>query len=260
MDEKNRDGKQSVEYRGKSVDDALRLAAEEVGVPHEQLNYEVLRDTSRSIFGLVHTGEAVVRIWLPAQVAEEREPAPEPEPEAPVEREPQRPAPSPPDAERNPPELATIASEVVSTMLDKMGVLAAVEVASPGGEVDPVTNDVSPLSLNLVGDDLGILIGRRGETLRDLEFLVRLITSRQLGTWPNLVLDVEGYKEKRANTLRSLAKRMADQVRQTGQPVVLEPMSAYERRIIHIALRDEPDVYTESTGEGDARKVQIIPR
>ncbi|OGO05638.1 MAG: hypothetical protein A2Y73_05600 [Chloroflexi bacterium RBG_13_56_8] len=164
------------------------------------------------------------------------------------------------ESEASPHELEEVACDVVATLLDKMGILAAVEVMDLGGEIDPETNDVSPLILNLVGDGLGILIGRRGETLRDLEFIVRLIMSRRLGEWPNLVLDVEGYREKRAQSLRSLAKRMADQARHTGQRVTLEPMPAYERRIIHITLRDEADVYTESTGEGEARKVQIFPR
>jgi len=108
---------------------------------------------------------------------------------------------------------------------------------------------------------LGILIGRRGETLRDLQFIVRLITSRRLGgVWPNLVVDVEGYKARREESLRALARRVADQVRRSKQPMALEPMPAHERRIIHLALRDDPDVYTESTGKDDRRKVQILPK
>ena len=153
-----------------------------------------------------------------------------------------------------------MATDVVSTLLDKMGLIAAVEVADRGGTLDRVSNEVAPLVLNVVGDDLGVLIGRRGETLRDLQFIVRLIVSRKIGQWPNLVLDVEGYKARRVNGLQSLAKRMADQVRQTRQPVTLEPMPAHERRIIHLALREDPDVYTESTGEDEARKVQILPK
>ena len=91
----------------------------------------------------------------------------------------------------------------------------------------------------------------------DLLTITRLIVSRRIGSWPNLVLDVEGYKSRRTTALRSLAKRMADQVRRTHQPVVLEPMPANERRIVHLALRDDPDVYTESTGEDEARKVWL---
>jgi spoIIIJ-associated protein len=145
-------------------------------------------------------------------------------------------------------------------LLDKIGLMAAVEVVDRGGELDEASGEVSPLLLNVVGDDLGGLIGRRGETLRDLQFMTRLITSRRIGTWPNLVVDVEGYKARREESLRSLAKRVADQVRESGQSMVLEPMPAHERRIIHLALRDDPDVYTESTGKDERRKVQILPK
>jgi spoIIIJ-associated protein len=139
-----------------------------------------------------------------------------------------------------------------------MDIIAAIELVDSGGVVNEEMEEVSPLVLNIVGDDLGILIGRRGETLRDLQFIARLIINRQLGVWPNLVVDVEGYKARRAESLSALALRMADQVRRSGHTVVLEPMPAHERRIIHLTLRDAPDVYTESTGEYEHRKVQIF--
>jgi len=263
MDERSRDARQSVEYSAKTVDDALQRAAEELGAAAADLEYEVVEDTSRTLLGLVRTGRATVQVWPPAPQQEQVTPATEAVTEAVEEKQAEEkaePSAVPPNLRRNPPELAQEASEVASTLLDKMGLLAAVEIVERGGEVDRATDEVSPLCLNIVGDDLGILIGRRGETLRDLQFLVRLILSRRLGIWPNLVLDVEGYKAKRANILGALASRMADRVRQTGVLMTLEPMPAYERRIIHLTLRDDPDVYTESTGDGDARKVQILPK
>ena len=165
-----------------------------------------------------------------------------------------------PRFKQNPPELQDVALDVLNTLLDKIGVMAAVEVVDRGGQLDEASGDVNPLVLNVVGDDLGILIGRRGETLRDLQFITRLITSRRLGTWPNLVIDVEGYKAKREESLRTLARRVADQVRSSGEATALEPMPAHERRIVHLTLRDDPDVYTESTGKEDRRKVQILPK
>ena len=259
MNERGRDARQSVEYSAKTVDDALQRAARDLGLPVGDLNYKIVEDSSHSFLGLVRTGRAIIRVSPPmprekeapppTEAVEKKEPLKRPEPQ-----------PVPPNLRRNPPELEEEASKVASTLLDKMGLLTAVEVADRGGEVDQATDEVSPLRLNIIGDDLGILIGRRGETLRDLQFLVRLILSRKLGVWPNLVLDVEGYKAKRATVLRSLASRMADHVRQSGSLVTLEPMPAYERRIIHLTLRDDPDVYTESTGDGDARKVQILPK
>jgi spoIIIJ-associated protein len=163
-------------------------------------------------------------------------------------------------AKGNPPELEQVASEVLATLIDKMGLIAAVEVVEQGGAVDASSNEVTPMVLNAVGDDLGLLIGRRGETLRDVQFITRLIVSRKLGVWPNVIVDVESYKAKRVASLQQLATRMADEVRRTRHAAVLEPMPAYERRIIHLTLRDDPDVYTESTGEDENRKVQILPR
>lgn len=260
MDEKSRDERQNVEYVGKTLSEALKRAADDLGISIEELEYEVIRDSTHSILGLVRTGEVVIRVWKPSP------PPGEPEPGQPTlgsadeaELKEELPVPVTP-SKSNPPELEAIAVEVASTLLDKMGVLAAVEVADRGGVPDPVTNEVSPLVLNVVGDDLGVLIGRRGETLDDLQFILRLIVSRKLGSWPNIVLDVENYKAKRVHSLRALALRMADQVRQTKRGVALEPMPAHERRIIHLALRDDPDVYTESTGEGESRKVQILPK
>jgi spoIIIJ-associated protein len=260
MDERSKGARRSAEYSAKSVAEALARAAEDLGVAPEKLEYEVIKDSSRSLLGLVRTGEAIIRVWLPSEPSAEAEEQIPPQPleEEALEEEIELAAPK--RAKGNPPELEKVACEVVATLLDKMGILAAVEVVDRGGQLDPVTNEVSPLGLNIVGDDLGVLIGRRGETLRDLQFIVRLIISRRLGVWPNVVIDVEGYKARRVKALQTLAQRLAEQVKQTGRPAVLEPMPAHERRIVHLALRDHPDVYTESTGEGDQRKVQILPK
>jgi spoIIIJ-associated protein len=293
MDAKSRDVKQSAEFNGKTVLEALRHATEALGVSAEQVRYEIVRDSSHSILGLVRTGEVVIRAWVEAPAAPVATPvapiatpvapiaapaapvaataAPVATPVAPVAPSPASSAPArrapvgargeegePVGQKGNPPELERVANEVLSTLLDKMGLLAAVEVSDRGGQADAVSGEVAPLVLNIVGDDLGALIGRRGETLRDLQFITRLIISRQIGTWPNVVLDVESYKAKRVLALQALAQRMADQVRRTGQAVALEPMPAHERRIVHLALRDDPEVYTQSTGEDEARKVQIL--
>jgi len=251
MEQKKDKGSQSAEYSAKSLEEALELASEDLGVSSQELGYEVVQDNTRSILGFVRAGEITVRAWVRVEEGPpvEKAQASEEVTEGVV----------PPVLERNPPELDDVAREVISTLLDKMGIIAAVELVDSGGVVNEEMEEVSPLVLNIVGDDLGILIGRRGETLRDLQFIARLIISRQLGVWPNLVVDVEGYKARRAESLSALALRMADQVRRSGRTVVLEPMPAHERRIIHLTLRDAPDVYTESTGEYEHRKVQIFP-
>ncbi len=150
-----------------------------------------------------------------------------------------------------------MAREVLETLLTRLGVLASVECQTkpPTGEGagEVITLDVS-------GDDLGILIGRRGQTLSSLQYVVRLILAHQTQARVPIVIDVEGYKQRRYEALQALAQRMAEQVKAKGRPFTLEPMLAYERRIIHLTLADDPDVTTESVGEGETRKVVIMPR
>jgi spoIIIJ-associated protein len=107
---------------------------------------------------------------------------------------------------------------------------------------------------------LSELIGRRGETLASLQYVTRLITSRELQRRANIVVDVAGYKRRRTMKLNELARRMADQAINQKRTITLEPMPPYERRIVHLALRDREDVLTKSVGEGQSRKVTIVPR
>ena len=153
--------------------------------------------------------------------------------------------------------MEALAIELLSELIDLMGFEATIV---PSWEM-ALEDDGSPyLNLDIQGEDLGILIGRRGETLANLQFLLRLMINQRLKTWKNIVIDVEQYKQRRIDQLTHLANRMAEQVATSGRPVSLEPMPANERRIIHIALRENPAVYTDSTGEGERRKITILPR
>jgi spoIIIJ-associated protein len=151
---------------------------------------------------------------------------------------------------------ARVGLATLQELLAKMQITAQVTIY----RAQMTEGEQAPWVLQIRGRDLGVLIGRRGETLTALQYITRLIASRELQRRINIVLDVEGYKSRREEMLRRLAKRMADQAVQTGRTVVLEPMPPYERRIVHLALRDHPEVTTESIGEGDHRKVTIIPR
>jgi len=138
-----------------------------------------------------------------------------------------------------------------------MGVTASVELqASPPIEKGEEETG-GAISFDMKGDDLGILIGRRGQTLACLQYLVRLIVAHQAKTWVPIVIDVEGYKQRRCKALQALAWRLAEQVKTKGVPFTLEPMPAYERRIVHLTLADHPDVITQSTGVDEARRVVI---
>ncbi len=156
-------------------------------------------------------------------------------------------------------DIAEIAKSVVEALLTRLGVVASIAPHSPPpvGEGDEAA---TPIALDIKGDDLGILIGRHGETLSCLQYIVRLIVAHKTESWLPITIDVEGYKQRRYEALRTLAQRIAEQVKAKGVPFTLRPMPAYERRIVHLTLADHPDVTTESTGEGEARKVVIEPK
>jgi spoIIIJ-associated protein len=149
-----------------------------------------------------------------------------------------------------PPEtdIAQVVIEVLETLLGLIGVTGVVESSS----------DEIPVSLNIEGDDLGILIGRRGQTLSCLQYIVRLVVANQLKAWLPLNVDVCGYKKRRRDSLQRLALRLAEQVKLQHRAITLEPMPPDERRIVHLALADHAEVVTHSIGEGEDRKVVIL--
>ncbi len=156
-------------------------------------------------------------------------------------------------------EIADAARDILETLLDLMEIPASVNLVHEA-LVESGTEAPSSITLNVEGDDLGILIGRRGQTLSCLQYLVRIIIGQQKKVWLPIVIDVEGYKQRRCNALQTMALRVAEQVTQRKDRFALEPMPAFDRRIIHLALVDHPDVTTESSGEGEARRVVIIPK
>ena len=153
--------------------------------------------------------------------------------------------------------VAQLAVELLSRLVQLMGFEATIAAEWRAPDAD---NEQIYLLLDLQGRELSPLIGRRGETLSNLQYLVRLMLNQRLHSWKNIVVYVEGYRQRRIDHLSQLALRLAEQVAQSGRPLALEPMAANERRISHLTLRDHPDVSTESSGEGERRKVQILPK
>ena len=205
----------------------------QLNASREEIKVDVLSEGKSGIFG-VGTEKALIQVERLSPMSELEEDAP------------------------NKKNVAEVAGEILETLLDLMDIDATTMLESlqtTNGEEQVL----APLAFNIQGEDLGILIGRRGQTLAALQYVVRLIINHQMKVWTPVVIDVEGYKQRRSEALQALAVRMAEQVRIKGVPFTLEPMPAYERRIIHLALTDHPDVTTESTGEGDARKVMILP-
>lgn len=232
--EKPRRRGRSVEVSARDVDQAIEKALHELDADPGEVETEVLTKGSRGLLGL-GAEEARVRVTIIEPEGRPWEPGAAEGPQAADE-------------------MGGIALEVVRDLLNHMGIDATVVVRDPGED------DAQPVVLDVEGDDLGILIGRQGETLRDLQYITRLIVSRKLQRWVNILVDVGGYKRRRERILSELAERMAQRVMDEGRAVTLEPMPAHERRIVHMALRDHRSVTTESTGEGRRRKVVILPR
>jgi len=145
-------------------------------------------------------------------------------------------------------EAVKVVTEILNDLLELLGVTGKVEILS----------DEIPLDLDIKGEDLGILIGRRGQTLASLEYITKLMVVGRLKAWIPLTLDVAGYKKRRRDSLQRLALYLAEQVKSRGRAITMEPMPADERRIIHLTLSDNPDVTTQSMGEGENRKVVIL--
>lgn len=232
----------SLEIIAPTVEQAVEQGAAELGLGPDDFDIEVLDEGGKGFLGLA-ARQARVRLTVRSGA----EPQPSPElPEA-------EPEPGGPEDE----EAVTVSREIVQELIQHMGIIARVNAR--WGTADP-GSEIRPMLVDLRGDDLGVLIGRRGETLSALQYITRLIVGKELGRPVAVVIDVEGYRARRERQLRKLAQRMADQAVELQRTMVLEPMPANERRIIHIELRDHPQVSTESTGEGMQRKVTIIPR
>jgi spoIIIJ-associated protein len=239
---------ESLEFTGRTVEEATTRATESLGRPIGDLEITVLSEGRSGILGIgaedAHILVAVKTVTTAPTEVPPIDPTPAATPEERQEREER--------GERAPitPELEQEARNVLLDLLDLLGMDTDVEIGRRDGN----------LVLSVVGEDLGLLIGRRGETLTSLQFVLNLILAKRLKKWARVVVDVEGYRARREETLSGLAHRVASRVHETGQPVALEAMPAGERRIIHMALADHPNVSTGSVGEGDHRKVVVSPK
>jgi spoIIIJ-associated protein len=250
-----------VEASAKTVDEAVAKALKQLELDREQVDVEIVTEGRAGILGF--GGEPARVIVTP--LAEE-------EPPALVESAPARSGrrrgkaaerteavePAATDEHIPDGEPAKIATEILEQMLKLMHVDARVTSRPPSTPGDG-TGMVTAV-LDVHGDDLGMLIGRRGETLASLQYVVNLMLQRQMHSRVMVGIDVGGYRRRREESLRNLALRLADRVKTTGQSITMEPMPPNERRIVHITLQDNPSVLTVSIGEGEGRKVAITPR
>jgi len=204
----------AIEKTGRTVEEAVELALQEMGVSIDEVDVVVLDEPSKGILGFFGGKPAKVKVSLREDSIMEK------------------------------------AQGLIKNVLGAMQLPAQVNVREKDKE----------LVMELQGRDLGILIGRRGETLDALQYLINLSVNRKREQRKKIVIDIEGYRERRCETLRKLASKLADKARQNGRSVILEPMNAQERRIIHTALQERNDIYTFSEGEEPYRKIIISPK
>lgn len=258
--------KPTIETAASSVEEAVQKGLEQLNLSADGVDVEVLDVGSRGLFGLgsrparVRLTAKSSEVFVPVTTAPKAEvvkaaPTPVAAPAAAVEPEPE-PEPEPViDYTPEEAEAIRVSKLVISELLDKMKINATVSAvmrrAADGEDEDTVL-------VNIEGDDLSILIGRRTETLNALQYIASLIVGKQLNGWVPLMIDVQGYRARRERQLRVLARRMAEQALHTGRRQVLEPMPANERRVIHLELRDHPRVATESIGDEPNRKITIV--
>jgi len=252
----------SVETTAPDIETAIEQGLQQLGVARESVIVEILEEPSRGLLG-IGARQARVRLTTaaPPRPTEPLPTPPAPQPRVEIAEEEEANAQASlaeaqPVSEAELDDDARVGRETLQELLERMRVKATVSVY----RAQAADNEIAPWVLQIEGPDLGALIGKRGETLAALQYITRLIASRELQRRANIIVDVEGYKVRREKQLRRLAQRMADQAVQLGRTVALEPMPPYERRVVHLALRDHPQVTTQSIGEGDRRKVTIIPK
>ena len=202
---------QTIEKRGKSVDEAIKAALDEMGCDINAVNVEEIDEGSKGLLGFIGSKSAVVKVTLKITPEEQ-------------------------------------ARQVVDEILTKMKI---------DYQINKVEFNQGTVRINIVGNDMGLLIGRKGETLNALQFIAGLIINRQVEERIRLILDVEDYRKKREESLESLALRLSDKVKNTQKNVVMRPMSSQERRIVHTILQEDPQVVTYSMGDEPNRKVVI---
>lgn len=251
--------KTTLEIIAPSVEEAVERGLNELGLSRERVLVDVLDAGSRGLFGL-GSRQARVRLTIRPADYEEKLEAIEDQSLLMVEEAPLTSQVVPLEAvgeeivpgDEN---ALQVAKEVVAELLERMRVhakIVAKYVKSTDGQDEPV------ILVDIQGDDLSILIGKRSETLSALQYISSLIVGKELGRWTPLIIDVQGYRSRRERSLRQLARRMAEQAISTGRRQTLEPMPASERRVIHLELRNHPQVITESVGEEPNRKVTIV--
>jgi spoIIIJ-associated protein len=246
----------SIEIRGRTVDEAIHAALDRLGVTRDDVEIEILSEGRSGVFG-VGSQDARVRVTIIGdeygEAGPELEAAPEEEEEEEEDEFEEEEYPVQPSAVSD--EEAEAARETLERMLDLLEFPNLVTIRKI--ERDRATTNIL---LDVAGDDVGLLIGRHGETLASVQFLLNACLGQTLPRNTRVIVDVEHYRDRREESLRGVAMRAADRVRRERRSITLQPMPPNERRIIHLTLQSSPYVSTESTGDGPERRVVVSPK
>ena len=257
----------SLEFKAKNVEKAVEKASAELNMPKKEIKYEVLSYGSSGIFGLSGTKKAKIRIQLPKDTSplEPKQEISEPTSVAAEGIENTRPSDaSNLDADEAadnenleggqvvpfPDDSVDMGRDVLQRILDAITTDARISIEE----------DSERVFFKVNGGNAGILIGKRGQTLDAIQSIVEKVVNKHKEKRTRVLVDIEGYLETRKENLEKLAIRLAEKSKRTGKPMSLGQMNAYDRRIAHIALKDNPDVQTRSRGEGPLRKLVIFPK
>ena len=243
----------SYEFQGKNVDHAIEKASDELSIPAEKIKHEVLAYGSSGIFGLVGVKKAKIKVFVEEDKNHRKRVRPVNQ-----ETTPRRIERSAADGDTHESEAAPKVDEELiasgrrslQTIIDGITVGASIDVAQKKERV----------LFSISGGDTGVLIGKRGQTLEAIQYLLEKMINKRSTNRVRVLVDVEGYLDKRKSNLQLMASRMAEKAKRTKKPVTIGQMNAHDRRIVHIHLKDESGVRTQSVGEGYYRKLMIFPK
>lgn len=210
------------EFEGKTTEEAIQIASRELSIPEEELHIDIIEPGSGGIFGLVGGRKAKIKVTLPKdeQAEEENENG------------------------------LHLAKETLENILVRIPVDASVQAETNNGKI----------ILDIEGDKSGLLIGRKGKTLDALQFIVNKIVNKALEKKITVVVDAENYRKRRQESLKQMALKIADKAKRIKKPVATNPLNPHDRRIIHLALKEDDELETKSRGEGLLKKVVVIPK
>ena len=229
---------ETYEFEGKTTEEAIENAARKLNLPVEDLNVDIIEPGSAGIFGLVGGRKAKIKVTLKSAAetldTDELEKTVEPQQT---------------DASQESDELQ-LAQETLTTILSLIPMEATVRADRIDGKI----------TLNIIGDRSGLLIGRKGKTLDALQYLVSKIVNKAFDKKINVIVDSEDYRKRREDSVTQLALKMGEKAKRIKKPVTTNPMNPHDRRLVHLALKDDENLETRSRGEGLLKKVVIIPK